>query len=98
MLFANARLVAARIELTLHRAEQITDINDASIASKCLVKVCFLEVMVGVGVIVVAVPGQQEPPLIRSRGAIEIDEVDVPRRCPHLERGLEMRSHGWFGH
>jgi hypothetical protein len=67
---------------------QIADINDASLPFTRFIEVLEFEVMVGVGVVVVTVPGQQEPPLIRSRSAIEIDEVDVPRRCPHLERDI----------
>ena len=58
MLFANACLVAARIELALHRAKQIADINDARVPLHRFIEVLPFEVMVCVGVVVVAVPGQ----------------------------------------
>jgi hypothetical protein len=58
MLLTNTRLAAPRIELAFHRAVQITDINDASVAVTRFVKVFEFEFMVSVWVVVVAIPGQ----------------------------------------
>ena len=58
MLLSNARLVTARIKLPFHRAVQIPDVNDAGTASLRLFQMLELEFVVGMGIIVVAVPGQ----------------------------------------
>jgi hypothetical protein len=71
MFFSNRILAGAFIPLPLHRAEQITVVDDPSIAFNCLVKVLFLKLPIAFWVVMVDIRTQEKPLFKPAFGVIE---------------------------
>lgn len=92
MFFSNRILAGAFIPLALHRAEQITVIDNPGIAFNCLVKVLFLKFPITFWVVVVDIGTKQKPLFKPTFGVIERYCSRVWSDMPNLAVGTQSES------